>query len=318
MLRKTLAGLGVSVALALVLASITYRRDMKQAYGRLDGRSQIITSPFGDIEYSEGGAGPAVLMVHGSGGGFDQGELLVKAVLDDGFHWIAPSRFGYLRSTFHPGATFDEQADAFEYLLNHLRLDSVAVIALSHGGPSAMLLALRHPERVSSLTLISAGVASSTDPRQASANQQGDALRKIFERDLLYWLITKALRQRFLEIMGASETVIAGLTAEQRHLVDELIDSMNPVSRRSAGAAFDNQATMPNERIAGIRAPTLILHAQDDTLQLYRNAEFGAATIPGARLVRFARGGHLLMAVEQATLRNLVREHILAHEREPG
>lgn len=35
---------------------------------------------------------------------------MVRAVLEDGFHWIAPSRFGYLRSTFHAGATFDNQA----------------------------------------------------------------------------------------------------------------------------------------------------------------------------------------------------------------
>jgi hypothetical protein len=32
---------------------------------------------------------------------------------------------------------------------------------------------------------------------------------------------------------------------------------MNPVSLRSDGAAFDNRAAMPNERIAAIQAPTL-------------------------------------------------------------
>jgi pimeloyl-ACP methyl ester carboxylesterase len=56
---------------------------------------------------------------------------------------------------------------------------------------------------------------------------------------------------------------------------------------------------MPDGRIAAIRTPTLIFHATDDTLQLYRNAEFAAATILGARLRRFERGGHLLIAVEQ-------------------
>jgi hypothetical protein len=49
----------------------------------------------------------------------------------------------------------------------------------------------------------------------------------------------------------------------------------------------------------------------DDTLQLYHNAEFAASTIPDARLVRFERGGHLLMAAEQATIRSAVQEHIL-------
>ena len=92
-----------------------------------------------------------------------------------------------------------------------------------------------------------------------------------------------------------------------------MIDFMNPVSLRSAGVTFDNTAAMPNERIAAIRAPTLILHAKDDTLQLYRNAEFAAATIPGARLTSFDRGGHLVMAVEQKGIQTLIEEHVLAH-----
>jgi len=87
---------------------------------------------------------------------------------------------------------------------------------------------------------------------------------------------------------------------------------MNPVSPRAAGVTFDNRAAMPKERIAAVRAPTLILHARDDTLQLYRNAEFAAATIPGSRLVTFEHGGHLVLAVEQTRIRELVAEHLLA------
>ena len=70
---------------------------------------------------------------------------------------------------------------------------------------------------------------------------------------------------------------------------------------------------MPNERIAAIQAPTLIFHATDDTLQLYHNAEFAAATIPGARLVSFERGGHLLTFVEQAAIRTTLQQHIFDH-----
>jgi pimeloyl-ACP methyl ester carboxylesterase len=63
-------------------------------------------------------------------------------------------------------------------LLDHLGIETAAVAALSHGGPSALLLAVRHPERVSLLTLVSAGVASSDDPEQAQANRQGDLLTR--------------------------------------------------------------------------------------------------------------------------------------------
>jgi 2-hydroxy-6-oxonona-2,4-dienedioate hydrolase len=313
MLRRILSWIAIGSILAVVLVSAAYFWDMNRAYERVSGKSTVIPSPYGDIEYTEGGSGPDVLVIHGSGGGYDQGELLARAELSDQFHWITPSRFGYLRSTFNEGATFDDQAHAYAYLLDQLGIKKVAVVALSHGGPSALLFSVLYPERVSSLALISCGVASSAAKDQVQANQKGDMLMTIFKYDPLYWAITKLFRRQLMELMGANDAVIASLTPGQRELVDQVIDYMNPVSLRSAGAAFDNKATMPNERIAAIRAPTLIFHATDDTLQLYHNAQFAASTIPGARLVSFQRGGHLLMSVEQSTIRTIMQKNILDH-----
>jgi len=313
MLRSILRRIAMILILAVVLVSAVYFWDMNRADERINGKSTVIASPYGDIELTEGGSGPDVMVIHGSGGGYDQGELLARAVLGDQFHCITPSRFGYLRSTFHEGATFDDQAHAYAYLLDQLGIKKVAVVALSHGGPSALLFAVLYPQRVSSLTLISCGVAYSVAEDQVQANQKGDMLTTIYKYDPLYWSITKLFKRQFMELMGANDAVIAGLNPGQRELVDQIIDYMNPVSLRSAGVAFDNKATMPNERIAAIRAPTLIFHATDDTLQLYHNAQFAASTIPGARLVSFQRGGHLLMSVEQSTIRTVMQKHILDH-----
>ena len=316
MSKRVLGGIAIVLLAALAIALVAYLREMQRARERVRGRSRVVASPYGDIEFAEGGSGPAVLVIHGSGGGFDQGELMAQAVLGERFHWIAPSRFGYLRSTFRPGATFDEQAHAYAHLLDQLGIDRASVIALSHGGPSALLFAALHPTRVSSLTLISCGVAASAAREQTQANEKGDRLTAIFNHDPLYWGISRFFRRQLMSLMGADETVIAGLTPEQRRLVDQVIDYMNPVSLRSAGAAFDNKAAMPNERIASIKAPTLIFHATDDTLQLYRNAEFAAATIPGAKLHRFERGGHVLMAVEQTAISTITQQFILANQNE--
>jgi 2-hydroxy-6-oxonona-2,4-dienedioate hydrolase len=295
-----------------VVVIVSYSLDIDRAYERVRDKGIVIASPYGNIEYVEGGSGSDVLVVHGSGGGYDQAELMVRAVLSDQFHWIAPSRFGYLRSSFSNNATFEEQAHAYAYLLDHLGIKKVAVVALSHGGPSALLFAALYPERVSSLSLISCGVASSSAAIQSDANRKGEMLTTIFEHDFLYWIISKLFRKQLMELMGANETVVANLTPDQRLLVGQVIDYMNPVSLRSAGAAFDNKAKLPNEEIAAIRAPTLIFHATDDTLQLFHNAEFAAATIANARLIKFDRGGHLLMVVEQSAIsvatQRLIRE----------
>lgn len=303
--------IGLIAAVFLVLA--IYLWDMKHAYTRIRGRSKVIASPYGNIEYTDGGSGSPVLVIHGSGGGYDQGELLVQAVIGEQFHWITPSRFGYLRSTFNKGATWDDQARAYAYLLDQLNIKKVAVAALSQGGPSALLFAVLYPERVSSLTLISCGAASSNARDQAEADKKGNMWVTIFKHDSLYWAITKLFKGKLMELMGASDEVIGSLSDEQKKLATQVIDYMNPVSPRFAGASFDNQAQMPDERIAAIRAPTLIFHAKDDTLQLFHNAEFAASTIPDARLIRFESGGHLIMIIEQAAIRTNLHKHILDH-----
>ncbi|MDT8284291.1 MAG: alpha/beta hydrolase, partial [Thermovirgaceae bacterium] len=254
MLKRVLLLTATGLIAAVVLVSAVYQRDMGRTYERVRAKGTVVPSIYGDTEYTEGGSGPDVLVIDGSGGGYDQAEILVQAVLGDQFHWIAPSRFEYLRSTFHDGATWDDQAHAYAYLLDQLGVEKVAVVAISHGGPSALLLAVLHPERVSSLALISAGVAPSAEPDQAQANRKGNILTAIYKHDLYYWALTKLFRKQFMGLMGASDSVIESLTTGQMELADNIIDYMNPVSLRAAGVSFDNKAILPGGRIAGILA----------------------------------------------------------------
>ncbi len=313
MLRMSLRWIAAALVVAALATFAAYLSDMRDARKRISGRSTILSSPFGDIEYTEHGSGLPVLVVHGSGGGFDQGELVADAVLDKRFRSITPSRFGYLGSTFRDSATFDDQAHAYAHLLDALAVRKVAVVALSHGGPSALLFAALYPERVSSLTLLSAGVASSMSEDQAAANQKGDMLTTIFKYDLLYWVVSKVFRKQLLGLMGVDKTIVAQLTPEQRTLAGKVIDYMNPVSPRAAGVTFDNSAAMPNQRIATVEAPTLVVHAADDALQLYHNAEFAMSHLPNVRLMRVEQGGHFVLIVEQSRIRAATARHMLGH-----
>lgn len=92
--NRVLAGLSAVTVVAGVAAAAIYRRDMASAHDRVRVHSRILASPYGEVEFTKGGTGPHVLVVHGSGGGFDQEELMVRAVLSDRVHWITPSRFG--------------------------------------------------------------------------------------------------------------------------------------------------------------------------------------------------------------------------------
>jgi pimeloyl-ACP methyl ester carboxylesterase len=176
-----------------------------------------------------------------------------------------------------------------------------------------LLFAVLHPDRVSSLTLISCGVAASSATAQAQANRKGDRLAAIYRHDLAYWSVSELFRRQFMTLLGAND--VTRLNTAQRELVDRVIEYMNPASLRLAGVVFDNRATLPGERIAAITAPTLIIHAMDDTLQLFDNAEFAASRISGAELVAFERGGHIVMVTEESAIRARIRKHILNHLR---
>ena len=125
-----------------------------QANTRLFGQSTVIDSSAGALEFAEAGDGPPLMMIHGTGGGFDQGLLFGAALRERGFRIVAPSRFGYLRSAFPDDASPAHQADALVELLDHLRIDRLPVVGGSAGALMAAEFALRHPDRCSHLGLL--------------------------------------------------------------------------------------------------------------------------------------------------------------------
>ena len=104
-------------------------------------------------------------MIHGTGGGFDQGLRFAAALGQRGHRIISPSRFGYLRSDFPVDPSLANQADAFVALLDHLNINRLSVIGGSAGALSATAFALRHPDRCAALVLlVPAAIVDGSDP----------------------------------------------------------------------------------------------------------------------------------------------------------
>ncbi len=137
-----------------------YHQSLVAARNRLDAapRHSVHSTRSGAIEYADHGDGAPVLVSHPLLGGFDIGINTGRAYIGGGFRLIAPSRFGYLGSTLPAGATPAGQADAFAELLDVLDLDTVPVFGYSAGGPAAIQLALRHPQRVAALVLLASAL----------------------------------------------------------------------------------------------------------------------------------------------------------------
>ena len=297
---------GAVAAGASALAYAAYRKDIEAANQRIDDEAQLIDPAFGPIEFGESGDGPAVLVVHGAGGGFDQCLDLGRAFLGDGYRIIAPSRFGYLGTPLPADASAQAQADAHLRLLDVLQLDAVPVIAVSAGAPSAMQLCLKHPERCSALVLV---VPMVWEPERPSAEAPSPFFERILNTiaasDFLFWTATKVARMTLLRtILGTPVPDYRNATADERRNVDRLLHSILPITRRFAGIRNDSlvSASLTRYPLEELRVPTLVISASDDLYGTYESSVYTARKIPKAGFAGFASGGHLLLGHEAEVL----------------
>ena len=133
MKRLLFTALAAGGAIPLIRLFVLYRRDLNAARARLAAvKRQVISTPWGAVEYAERGSGDPVLVVHGIFQNCVSGLLSARDFSDRRF--IAPSRFGYLGSSMPPNAT---AADAFAALPDALDIAQIDVVGLSAVPPRA-------------------------------------------------------------------------------------------------------------------------------------------------------------------------------------
>jgi hypothetical protein len=106
---------------------------------------QRIVTRQGPVEFLDIGTGTPILYFHGSGAGAEVAPLLEQPLLDDGFRLIVPNRPGYFGTTLQSGRTSTGCAELAVGILDHLKIDHVAVIGMSSGGMAPPRLAIGIP-----------------------------------------------------------------------------------------------------------------------------------------------------------------------------
>jgi|RhiMethySRZTD1v2_1073278.scaffolds.fasta_scaffold01065_40 pimeloyl-ACP methyl ester carboxylesterase len=302
----------LAVAIVTVLVSIAYRRDIDQAFKRISTGSQVVQTSCGPIEYAMVGAGMPVLIVHGAGGGFDQGMEFARDLAAAGLRVIAISRFGYLRTPLPADASAAAQADAHACLLDALGIRRAVIVGASAGAPSSLQFTLRHPERCAGLVLV---VPATYVPRRG-----GDApLRTpawtqfLFDTalrsDFLFWAGTKLVRRVMIgAILATPPEIVEQADADERARVARLLSHILPVSPRRPGLLNDAAITSALSRypIEGIHTPTLVMSAADDRFGTYEAARYTAERIPGARFIGYASGGHIWVGHNKEAIAEVV------------
>jgi pimeloyl-ACP methyl ester carboxylesterase len=268
-----------------------YKQEKQAARRRLQTDSQLYETAAGLVETGLIGKGPAVLISHGGGGGYDMGLWLAR-LIGGQYQFVAPSRFGYLRTPLPPDPTPVAQADTYALLLDTLNVTSVIIVGLSAGGPSALQFAIRHPEQCRGLIMLSA-ISRPIPPLPP-------ILRAIYpfmlRSDFIPWLFYAIAPDAVYQANGVSRALLARIKfePEKMDLLRTLYQTTFPTTPRREGIVNDMQQVtiLPPYPLERITTPALIIHAINDPIVPFESGEFSAHTIPSAQFLRLRDGGH--------------------------
>ena len=235
-----------------------------------------------------------MLVVHGDMGGFDQGLMTARPLINAGFQAVSISRFGYLRSPMPAEMSVNKQADAYACLLNALGIRRVPVFAFSAGATSAIRFTARYPERVSALVLLCPAapgkVKVSSPPRVIFETLMGS--------DFLYWSMVTYLKP--YTIIGVPRGF--PMTPRSKAQAQDILNSTLPLRARMDGFLFDTYRMQPEfeEEISEanphplreIKTPVLVINAADDPYAVPENVRGLTEIFPNARLFLLSDGGH--------------------------
>jgi pimeloyl-ACP methyl ester carboxylesterase len=199
---------------------------------------------------------------------------------------LAPDTRGIGQSDAPPGPYTTRQlaADALA-VLDAAQVPRAHVVGLSLGGAVAQELALAHPERVRSLSLLSTFAAQ--PPRSRALLQSwralypvaaaNPALRHPWELQAYCWLFTDKFWRSEANVRAALRFAQTQPQQTPQGFVGQV------------DAALSHDA---RDRLPSLRVPALVIHGELDQLSPLACGEELAALIPGAELVMVPGVGH--------------------------
>jgi pimeloyl-ACP methyl ester carboxylesterase len=229
------------------------------------------------IAYDVSGEGPAVVLVHAGIADRRMWRATVP-VLAGEFTVVTYDQRGFGESTLPSGpATYTDDLRA---LLDHLGIERAALVGVSLGGRVVLEHALLHPESVTQLVLVGAGLPDWdwADEVKRFGDDEDEALER-GDLDLAVALNVD------LWVGDASAEVRDLVATMQRRAFEIPTPDPEPTAPR-----LDPPASA---RLGEIEAPTLVVVGDRDIDDIRRIADVLTDGIPGARQETIAGAAHL-------------------------
>src|SRR3954453_11231050 len=256
------------------------------------------------------GSGPAVVFVHGLGGSWQNWLGKLPVLADAGFRAIAVGLPGFGESEMpREKISITGYGRFVDALLGELGVETAGIVGNSMGGFIGAEVAIRFPQRVEGLVLVSAAGISIEHQRNDTV------MAALYRTEMITafaagWLGKRAesvstrprLRRALLRmVMAHPDRLPAALIAEQ----------VRGTGKPGFLPAVDALTTYPiRDRLPEIAAPTLIVWGADDMLVPVGDAEVFEKLIPDARKVVFDDTGHVAMLERPARFNRLLLDFL--------
>lgn len=265
-----------------------YKIDMAKIEAALPGDSELVETKMGPVEIKLSDLGKDIILIaHETPGCYrlvESNRLLAKE-----FNLLKPSRPGYFRSPLNSGETPEAQADLFAALLDKLEIQSVVMLGISGGGPSAIQFAIRHPGRCKALVLwaaVSEKTPENEDP----------------PKGFVIWLYHK------IRIAMINDEMV------ERKNKEYFYPKIFPNSQIEKGQAndwrqFSNLRPFQFEKIS---APTLIVYGSNDLIVGMQHIKNVADNVPNSILIPLENKGHDALYLDPALFAQPTIEFLLS------
>jgi 3-oxoadipate enol-lactonase len=253
-----------------------------------------------ELHYLQRGEGEPLLLIQGlSGTHLTWGEEFLEILERDFALTVFDNRGVGKSSRVTEPFSVADMADDAAGLLDALGLERAHVLGISMGGMIAQHLTLRHPGKVTTLTLgctYSGGAGSATTSEAVarrltegwSSGDREKAIRTAWEVNVSPSFAGgkeqfRTFRENALGARVALEVIMLQVQAVGGH---DVLD-----------------------RLGEIETPTLIIHGELDEMLPVANGRLIASKIPGARYEEFEDVGHLFWVEEPERSAALIRDH---------
>ncbi|GII90138.1 alpha/beta fold hydrolase [Sinosporangium siamense] len=240
---------------------------------------------------------PAILLMHGAGQSLLAWEdEFVDRLVAGGRHVVRFDARDAGRSTNYPvGAppySLSDMAADTAALIEALGLGRAHLVAMSQGSAIAQLVALDHPERVASLTLLGSTAGWAGDENSGLPPMSDEILASFAEETPgPDWADRTAVIDYLVEI----ERPFAGARFDEpalRAIAEGTVDRSTSVEAQLTNPFLVDPGKPWRHRLGEIAVPALVTHGSRDPLFPLGHGEALAAEIPGARLIVLEGVGH--------------------------